>query len=403
MKKAVWLVPDLIEGSGGHRTILQHADFMQQSGWEVVLYLEAATESFRESPSALIERLFGYSFPDVRVGWETFVAADAYFATIWYSAKVVRDIPIKSEKFYFVQDYEALFNPMGDSYLQAENSYRYGLKVITIGNWLSNKLESSFNCQASAFDFCADLEVYRPLNKVERESNSICFVYQPEKPRRCTVIGLEALAIVKHYIPEVKIYLFGSSAKSDLPFDHENLGLLNLEKCNELYNRCSVGLCISSSNPSRVPFEMMAAGLPVVELWRENNLYDFESDTAVLADPTPESLAKGIIQLISNPERRHEISNACQIYMAGRNIEFGLRQFLEIVERAIAGDCEPRFRRGISYGGAPVVDDHFKFSISQGKSPKILNWKGRLVERLPSPLQWLARKTYRHLKGALAS
>ena len=103
-------------------------------------------------------------------------------------------------------------------------------------------------------------------------------------------------------MPKVKIYLYGSSqsAKGSIWFEHEHLGLLKLYDCNELYNRCAVGLCLSSSNPSRIPFEMMAAGLPVVELWRENNLYDLSPKAVSLSDQTPESLAEGILRLLAD-------------------------------------------------------------------------------------------------------
>ena len=84
------------------------------------------------------------------------------------------------------------------------------------------------------------------------------------------MLGIEALGIVKFLRPDVKIYLYGSNIKGNVWFEHENLGIIPLEKCNALYNKCEVGLCISSSNPSRIPFEMMAAGLPVVDLIHGN-------------------------------------------------------------------------------------------------------------------------------------
>jgi hypothetical protein len=94
-------------------------------------------------------------------------------------------------------------------------------------------------------------------------------------------------------MPDVKIYLYGSSINDSLWFEHENLGLLDLASCNELYNKCSVGLCISSSNPSRIPFEMMNAGLPVVEVWRVNNLYDFNEEAMLLCKQTRKVLLQG--------------------------------------------------------------------------------------------------------------
>lgn len=398
-KVAVWLVPDLIKGSGGHRTILHHAYKMKLEGWRIVLNLESVTEKRSETPAELIRRLFGFDFEDVRLGWNEFEIADAYFATIWYSAKVVRDIPAQeSSKYYFVQDYEACFNPMGDAYIAAENSYRYGLKAITIGRWLSVELKEKFSADTGYFDFCADRDIYKPLQDVIRESRSICFVYQPEKPRRCVALGIEALQIVKHHCPDVKIYLYGSTAKKPKGLDCESLGLLSLEQCNELYNRAAIGLCLSSSNPSRVPFEMMASGLPVVDLWMKNNIYDLPEDGSLLCDPTPESIAKGILELLASDGRRNTMSVAGLEFMKERDIELGLNQFINHLEQREGLQASDDIVTEPSYKKAPVIDDHFQLSRGVGSIYSSLGWKLLLKKYLPPVCIRILKTGHRYIK-----
>jgi len=208
MAAIAWFIPRLIEGSGGHRTILQHAHALQMKGHDCSIYIEGSGE--QSKATALIEKLFGYSFNSVQYGWEAAKKADVAVATIWYSAAFVRDLPFPTIKCYFVQDYEAMFNPMGDAYLLAENSYRYGLIPITIGRWLQHELAERFKVPAYHFDFGADREIYKLLPEVKR-SLSVCFIYQPDKPRRCSRVGIEALGIVKHKRPDVNIILYGSS------------------------------------------------------------------------------------------------------------------------------------------------------------------------------------------------
>lgn len=335
MSTIAWLIPRLIEGSGGHRTMLQHAHALEQAGHRCPLYIEGAGDQTRAA--ATVEQLFGYRFASVRFGWDTIPPADLVMATIWYSAALVRDLPFPCLKGYFVQDYEAMFNPMGDAYLMAENSYRYGLIPITIGRWLKHELASRFHVPAYHFDFGADNRIYRPLN-TNREQ-AICFIYQSDKPRRCSRIGIEALGIVKHYRPEVKVYLYGSPVreKGNVWFEHEHLGLLNLEDCNALYNRCALGLCLSSSNPSRIPFEMMAAGLPVVEFWRANNIYDMPSAAVSLSDQTPESLAENLLRLLADTEERDHMSRAGVAFMADRPLQGETEQFKAIIEGILHG------------------------------------------------------------------
>ena len=94
MAKITWLVPGLIEGSGGHRTILQHANFLQRQGHETTIHLENPLGQSDATLRASIKRIFGFEFADVRGGWTRLEPADMVFATIWYSAQTVRDLRI---------------------------------------------------------------------------------------------------------------------------------------------------------------------------------------------------------------------------------------------------------------------------------------------------------------------
>ena len=40
MANIAWFIPQLIEGSGGHRTMLQHASYLEKMGHTCVIYLE---------------------------------------------------------------------------------------------------------------------------------------------------------------------------------------------------------------------------------------------------------------------------------------------------------------------------------------------------------------------------
>ena len=217
-------------------------------------------------------------------------------------------------------------------------------------------MKTEYNTDSQFFDFCADQKVYKKLNNVEKE-NAICFIYQPDKPRRCSMVGIEALGIVKFLRPDIKIYLYGSTIKGNVWFEHENLGIIPIEKCNELYNKCSVGLCISSSNPSRIPFEMMAAGLPVVDLFMENNLYDMPEVGVSLAHYTPESIAKALIDILDDKDKAKQMSEYGQEYMKDKDLVHGYKQFYEAVKRMVTNTVPSNDTFEKLYNGKPVVAD----------------------------------------------
>lgn len=335
-KKIAWVIPHPGKGSGGHRTIIQNVNALIRAGYECDIFVEENGKDTSETVKQKINEWYEPCSAGVFVGFDFKKEYDLLFATGWQTIDFVRKLDAK-KKAYFIQDFEPWFFPMGDQYIITENSYRYGFLPVTIGKWLSYKMQNEFNMASRYFDFGADLNIYKPLDNIEKE-NAICFVYQPEKSRRCDFIGLRALKLVKMLKPDVKIYLYGSNIEAEFEFECENLKIIPIAKCNELYNKCRVGLCMSASNPSRIPFEMMSAGLPVVELYRENNIYDLPDEGVLLSEPTPEAIASAIIHLLDNPEECKKMSDFGKQYMKDYPLERGFEQFLSAVKDMLETD-----------------------------------------------------------------
>lgn len=335
-KKIAWIIPHPGKGSGGHRTIIQNVNALIKAGYECDLFFEEDGISTSNSVREKINNWYEECTAGVFVGFNFQKEYDLLFATGWQTIDFAKKLPAK-KKAYFIQDFEPWFFPVGDQYLITESSYRCGFLPVTIGKWLSHKMQYEFNTPAKYFPFGAALDVYKPLDNIKKE-NAICFVYQPEKPRRCDIIGLRALKLLKAMRPDVQIYLYGSNIPAQFDFECQNLNIIPIEQCNELYNRCKVGLCISASNPSRIPFEMMAAGLPVVELYRENNLYDLPDKGVLLAEPTPEAIASAIIYLLDNPVVAQNMSDFGKNFMKDYPLEKGFDYFTDAVKDMLETD-----------------------------------------------------------------
>lgn len=336
-KKIAWFLPEVIKGSGGHRTIIQNANALVKAGYSCDLYFDEDYYSTSESMKKNLIEYFGECLCNVYIGSVLRDNYDLVFGThAILTADYVKDCNCKN-KAYFIQDFEPWFMPMGELYLSMERTYNYNFKGVSIGRWLAHKISTEYNTNMKYFNFCADLNVYKPLDNIERE-DAVCFIYQPEKPRRCPNLGIQALKLVKKLRPEIKIYLYGSTA--DCNIECENLHIINIEKCNELYNKCRVGLCISSSNPSRIPFEMMASGLPVVDVYRENNLYDMPDEGVLLAESTPEALATAIIKIYDDKKLAEKMSKFGKKYMKDYSLEKGFEQFVEAVDSMFDGEYE---------------------------------------------------------------
>lgn len=330
-KRIAWIIPAPIKGSGGIRTMIQNANFLTTKGIECDIYIEEDYVNTSKTMEERIKKYYGSCLCNVYIGIEMRKKYDMIMAT--YSiltADYVYHMKDVACKAYFIQDFEPWFEPMGGTYLDMERTYKYGLQGISIGKWLNYKIHNEFSCPMTSFPFCADTSVYKPLKNIEKE-NAICFIYQPEKPRRCSNLGIQALRLVKELRPDVKVYLYGSEENSEIPLECENLGIIKIEQCNELYNKCKVGLCLSSSNPSRIPFEMMASGLPVVDMYRQNNLYDIPSTGVLLADSTPEALATALIQILDDEKLQKEMSKNGHEFMKEYPLERGFEDFYKEV------------------------------------------------------------------------
>ena len=151
---------------------------------------------------------------------------------------------------------------------------------------------------------------------------------------------------------------------------------------------------MSSSNPSRIPFEMMAAGLPVVELYRENNLYDLPDEGVLLAEPSPEAVANAILYLVDHPEVREKMSNFGTQFMKDYPLEKGFSQFLKAVDDMINTDYEEKTEIKRLYNKEPfkASEETTKVAI-EGIEPVYIDTHG--------PIYRFLRRVKRLLKGWL--
>lgn len=338
MSSIAILAPSPIKGSGGVARIYAYAKALNLVGHQCDVYVfDSGNRNVFELKK---DASNFYSVDDIDIvgGIKLNKDYNLIIATRWDTAKIVRDMA-GEKKAYFIQDFEACFNPVGDGTIFAENSYLYGLEAITYGRWLALKLHSEFGNMPNYCNFATDLTTFRVQQSMKgriKNNPAICFIYQHDKPRRCPQLGIEALGIVKNLRPDVELYFVGSNESPQLWYDYTNMGMLTIEGLNALYNKCHVGLCLSSSNPSCNAFDMMAAGLPSVDLYRENNLFDIPSGGVLLAHQTPESIAEAILYLISNPEILLNMSDFGIDFMKSRSSINEVKEFISIVDNIIA-------------------------------------------------------------------
>ncbi|WP_035200304.1 glycosyltransferase [Agrobacterium tumefaciens] len=305
-KKIDWIIPGLILGGGGHRNILRAAYFLEQFGHDVGLIFTGVEES-AEEVRALLHKHF-YPFQgQIKIYDGIFRYSDVLFATHWstvYTALEARGMT--GEIMYFIQDFEPMFAPMGTEYILAENTYRKGLYGISSGPWCAHVLRKDFNAEVDFFEFPIDKSVYFPRQRQKTEKNIIFFA-KPDMPRRCYELGVAMLSEFHRLMPDVEIIFYGArnidERQLDFPITQKGL-MPTIHDLAQAYSDADLGVVFSTTNPSLVPYEMMACGTPVVDLDRAGNEvnYDGRNDIALLADPEPKVMARQMATLLKNAD-----------------------------------------------------------------------------------------------------
>lgn len=319
-----WIVPQPIIGSGGHRNIYRIVHYLATQGYNVTIYIDPQdlnNPDYVRSGMDAYEKIKNNFFDlecSIVYGFDKIEKCDVLFATHYDSAYIVQKNARKAKLCcYFIQDYECYFNPMSYQYLRAYNTYLMGFYPITSGPWPLRLLKRDFNIkEGDYFRFPINREVYY-LGK-EKKEKKIIFFAKPYMPRRCYQLGVEALEIVKKKHPEYEIVFYGSNSEDyqNVPFEFSNKGLLEtINDLADLYRESSIGLAFSTTNPSLVPYEMMACGVGVIDLDFNDSVVSYESKRNIsLAQPIPEEVAKNIMELIENEDKlQRQVTNALKL------------------------------------------------------------------------------------------
>ena len=114
--------------------------------------------------------------------------------------------------------------------------------------------------------------------------------------------------------------LYGSPLPQTVPFPCQNLGVVPPRDLAALYHRASVGVVFSLTNLSLVTQEMMASGLPVVELDRNNirSVLGSPGDLAMLAEPTPDGVADAVEAILGDLGQAAEMARRAGAFVERR-------------------------------------------------------------------------------------
>jgi glycosyltransferase involved in cell wall biosynthesis len=162
-------------------------------------------------------------------------------------------------------------------------------------------LVDRYGASADAFQLGVDHTLYRPQAGIARRRDTIVYYARQSTDRRAVPVGLLALAELHRRRPQTRIVLFGTDRPPRTSFPYEHLDVLGPTQLAALYNEAAVGLCLSLTNFSLMPKEMLACGLPCVELAGVSAESIFGTDGPLaLASLEPVALADAMERLLDD-------------------------------------------------------------------------------------------------------
>jgi glycosyltransferase involved in cell wall biosynthesis len=337
-----WVVPRWGIGSGGHTTIFRLVRELERRGHRCAIYLfdpdhiegRAGGELRREIREHFVD-IDAHVFRDL----SAWTGADVAIATGWRTAYPLRDLPGCKTKVYLVQDDESQFYATSSQSIWAEDSYRMGYRCMAYTPWMANLLRDRWGVEARYFECGTDIDVYRFAGEEGREPGLIAVYARQETERRAVELALAGLGNLFERRPGVRVRLFGSSTGVRAPFPCEDLGVVPPRELAALYRRASVGVVFSLTTHSLVAHEMMAAGLPLVELEGDSvsSALGHSGELVELAARTPDAIADAVERLLDEREdaaamarRAHEFVSERTWERAGDQLEGALRAFLAL-------------------------------------------------------------------------
>ena len=350
VRTVVFLITRMVRFHGGQTSVLHLGTELEKNGIKVC-YLSLKPQSTEEMELCAGANLPGYKGRLYQVN--RYLAAvskgrikppDVVAATSWDTVFFAKKFE-KSYKMYFVQDFEPYFYAFGEQYLMSKDTYLQGLHMVSLGSWNKRIIErecgedpraGEMRIDVVSFPYDSlgysrlerDFEAYRGKQKI---TLAVYLKYYGKRlPNLIPFMLVKTAEKLKDKGIELEVLYFGE-AKTFTPKGGKNLGQLSREELNNLYRRADFGMVASMSNISLVPYEMHAAGLPVIEFRDGSYPYFFKGNTALLTGIGEGDISDLLLEAMERPESIREMCDEAITAMKDLSWERTGREFLHIL------------------------------------------------------------------------
>ena len=336
-----WVIPPLGPGSGGHLDIFRAIDLLSGMGLKHRVYIYGGNEGIPSSDlKKTVKEYYGIYLGqnEIYANVRKMRYTDAIVATSWITAYIVRNFDNAVSKFYFVQDFEPYFYPMGSEYCFAENTYKFGFRGITAGDWLAQKLREEYGMETQAFSFSYERELYHPGEKKD-DVNRVFFYARPYTERRAFEMGVLALEKLAEEIPDLEVIFAGQKLIGyDFKFKYKDMGIMHLDELSDMYAQCDLCLVLSMTNLSLLPMEIMASNSVVVSNKGPNNEWLCSEENSVMVETDPIDIAEKMKYYLTHKQELASKREKGRSYVETLTWEKELRKVYDFIVASVSSD-----------------------------------------------------------------
>lgn len=343
-RSILFLITRMVRFHGGQTSLLRLGTKLSAMGFDVgyAVYKSQSKEEMALCAKSNLSDFQGHLFTMTdlsRMISGEKKSADLVVASSWDTVSFAKKLP--GYKMYFVQDYEPYFYQFGEIFLLAKKTYEQGLHMVSLGAWNKKMIERECHPVSAidVIDFPYEAAEYplreRDFSAYQNKKTLRLAVYLKYYGKRLPCIIPDLLCKLKKLLAAEGISLlvdyFGEAESFHAP-GGRNLGMLNKEELKNLYYSADFGMVASLSNISLVPYEMLSAGLPVIEFADGTFSEFFPEGSATLIGLSAEELCGKLLTLLRQPEQLKLQLSFARAYMDGLGWEKSAAQFAEIIK-----------------------------------------------------------------------
>lgn len=338
IESIMFVLPGMMAYSGGHTSVLRLGTALEKKGYKV-RYVSFVPQELDEQKKNAEINLKEYKGEIINHDKIYEVKNDVVIATSWDSVYYAKKAD--GYKMYFVQDYEPFFHMYGEMFLLAQKTYELGLHMVSLGKW--NKYMIEKNCDIkSNLDFITFpyeaseyFEKVRDYSEYKNKREFNIAVYIKDTGKRAPYLLQHMMVKLKECFKNDNILLNVKYYGENLDFKcegGESLGKLNKSQLLDLYQKSDFGMVASLTNISLVPYEMLATGLPLIELSEGTFKYFFPEGCSILTSFDYNELYGKIKGCIDKPEKLKQMRDKSIEYLETLSWEKTANEFENILK-----------------------------------------------------------------------